>query len=90
MLPGLSKFEMPLNVVLVTIDTAMLRCTPNVQVQQGTSRRRRTAEASWYFFVDPDGTVGILLAQVELGKDMWPLVAQFQSLHVPLPTPMFR
>ena len=32
------------------------------------------------FFVDPDGTVGILLTQVEMGKDMWPLVEQFQSL----------
>jgi hypothetical protein len=35
------------------------------------------------FFVDPDGTVGVLLTQVEMGKDMWPLVAQFQSLHEP-------
>ena len=35
------------------------------------------------FFVDPDGTVGILLTQVEMGKDMGPLVAQFQSLHEP-------
>jgi CubicO group peptidase (beta-lactamase class C family) len=35
------------------------------------------------FFVDPDGTVGVLLTQVELGKDMWPLVDQFQSLHEP-------
>jgi CubicO group peptidase (beta-lactamase class C family) len=35
------------------------------------------------FFVDPDGTVGILLTQVELGEDMWPLVTQFQSLHEP-------
>jgi CubicO group peptidase (beta-lactamase class C family) len=35
------------------------------------------------FFVDPDGTVGILLTQVELGEDMWPLVEQFQSLHEP-------
>ena len=33
------------------------------------------------FFVDPDGTVGVLLTQVEMGKDMWPLVDQFQSLH---------
>ena len=33
------------------------------------------------FFVDPDGTVGILLTQVELGEDMWPLIEQFQSLH---------
>jgi CubicO group peptidase (beta-lactamase class C family) len=35
------------------------------------------------FFVDPDGTVGILLTQVELGEDMWPLIDQFQSLHEP-------
>ncbi len=27
------------------------------------------------FFVDPDGTVGILLTQVELGEHMWPLLA---------------
>jgi CubicO group peptidase (beta-lactamase class C family) len=35
------------------------------------------------FFVDPDGTVGILLTQVEMGKDIWPLVEQFQSVHAP-------
>jgi CubicO group peptidase (beta-lactamase class C family) len=35
------------------------------------------------FFVDPDGTVGILLTQVEMGEDMWSLVDQFQSLHEP-------
>jgi CubicO group peptidase (beta-lactamase class C family) len=35
------------------------------------------------FFVDPDGAVGILLTQVELGKDMWSLIAEFQSLHEP-------
>ena len=35
------------------------------------------------FFADPDGTAGILLTQVEMGEDMWPLVAQFQSLHQP-------
>jgi CubicO group peptidase (beta-lactamase class C family) len=35
------------------------------------------------FFADPDGTVGILLTQVEMGEDLWPLVAQFQSLHEP-------
>jgi hypothetical protein len=33
------------------------------------------------FFVDPHGRVGVLLTQVEMGKDMWPLVDQFQSLH---------
>jgi CubicO group peptidase (beta-lactamase class C family) len=35
------------------------------------------------FFADPDGAVGILLTQVELGQDMWPLIEQFQSLHEP-------
>jgi CubicO group peptidase (beta-lactamase class C family) len=35
------------------------------------------------FFVDPDGTVGILFTQVELGDDMWPLITQFASLHEP-------
>jgi CubicO group peptidase (beta-lactamase class C family) len=33
------------------------------------------------FFVDPDGTVGILLTQVELGAATWPLLSQFQALH---------
>ncbi len=33
------------------------------------------------FFVDPDGTIGILLTQVEMGEDMWSLISQFQSLH---------
>ncbi len=35
------------------------------------------------FFVDPDGTIGILLTQVELGEQMWPLVEEFQDLHPP-------
>jgi CubicO group peptidase (beta-lactamase class C family) len=35
------------------------------------------------FFADPDGTVGVLLTQVEMGENMWPLVDQFQSLHEP-------
>ena len=26
------------------------------------------------FFVDPDGTVGILLTQVELGEHLWPMI----------------
>lgn len=33
------------------------------------------------FFVDGDGTVGILLTQTELGEQMWPLIAEFQALH---------
>ena len=32
------------------------------------------------FFVDPDGTVGILLTQVELGDRMRPVVDGFQGL----------
>ena len=32
------------------------------------------------FFVDPDGTVGILLTQVELGAQMMPLIEEFQAL----------
>jgi CubicO group peptidase (beta-lactamase class C family) len=35
------------------------------------------------FFADPDGTVGILLTQVEMGEDLWPLVEQFQALREP-------
>ncbi|GAA0804924.1 serine hydrolase domain-containing protein [Spirilliplanes yamanashiensis] len=33
------------------------------------------------FFVDPGGTVGILLTQVELGEHVWPLVGEFQELR---------
>jgi CubicO group peptidase (beta-lactamase class C family) len=33
------------------------------------------------FFVDPDGTVGVILTQVELGEQMWPIVEEFQALH---------
>jgi CubicO group peptidase (beta-lactamase class C family) len=35
------------------------------------------------FFVDPDGTVGILLTQVEMGEDVWSLIDQFQALDEP-------
>jgi CubicO group peptidase (beta-lactamase class C family) len=35
------------------------------------------------FFVDPDGTVGVLLTQVEMGEKFWPLLEQFQSLAKP-------
>ena len=35
------------------------------------------------FFVDRDGTVGVLLTQAELGEQMWPLVEEFQELHQP-------
>ncbi|GAA1428753.1 serine hydrolase [Microlunatus lacustris] len=33
------------------------------------------------FFVDPDGTIAILLTQVELGERTWPLLGEFQALH---------
>jgi hypothetical protein len=29
-------------------------------------------------FVDQDGTVGVLLTQVELGAELWPLFERFQ------------
>ena len=32
------------------------------------------------FYVDPDGTIGVLLTQVELGPELWPLVAEFQEV----------
>lgn len=32
------------------------------------------------FYVDPDGTIGILLTQVELGEPMMPLLSQFQDV----------
>ncbi|GAA3549547.1 serine hydrolase [Microlunatus spumicola] len=35
------------------------------------------------FFVDPDGTAGVLLTQVELGAHVWPLVEEFQALPAP-------
>jgi CubicO group peptidase (beta-lactamase class C family) len=35
------------------------------------------------FFVDRDGTVGVLLTQVEMGAQMWPIVEEFQALHQP-------
>ena len=35
------------------------------------------------FFVDPDGSIGILLTQVELGEKMAPLIDSFQALNQP-------
>jgi CubicO group peptidase (beta-lactamase class C family) len=35
------------------------------------------------FFADPDGTVGVLLTQVEMGAELWPLIADFQVLREP-------
>jgi CubicO group peptidase (beta-lactamase class C family) len=31
------------------------------------------------FFVDPDGAVGVLLTQVTMGGELWPLIADFQE-----------
>ena len=36
-----------------------------------------------HFFVDRDGTVGILFIQVEVGERTWPLLGEFQALHQP-------
>jgi hypothetical protein len=33
------------------------------------------------FFVDPDGIVGILFTQVELGVQMDSMLGEFQALH---------
>ena len=35
------------------------------------------------FYIDPDGTVGVLLTQVEMGSQLWPLIADFQELPPP-------
>jgi CubicO group peptidase (beta-lactamase class C family) len=35
------------------------------------------------FFIDPDGTIGILLTQVEMGEQMMPLLGSFHDLHQP-------
>lgn len=35
------------------------------------------------FLVDRDGTIGILLTQVEMGAEMWPMLEEFQNLHEP-------
>ena len=37
------------------------------------------------FFVDPDGTIGILLTQVEMGEQMGRMVDEFQALSAPSP-----
>ena len=35
------------------------------------------------FFVDPDGAIGILLTQVELGERVWAVAEEFQALRTP-------
>jgi CubicO group peptidase (beta-lactamase class C family) len=57
-----------------------------VAVQTEGSQRGRIGWAGGLgtdFFADPDGTVGVLLTQVEMGETMSPLVEQFQSVHEP-------
>jgi CubicO group peptidase (beta-lactamase class C family) len=52
-----------------------------------TTEGRRRGRFGWAggqgtdFFVDRDGTVGVLLTQVELGERSWPMLAEFQALH---------
>ena len=38
------------------------------------------------FYVDPDGTIGILLTQVEMGEQMGRMVDEFQALPAPSPS----
>ena len=38
------------------------------------------AELGTDFFVDPDGTVGVLLTQVELGDRVFGMIEEFQAL----------
>ena len=52
-----------------------------VAVQTGSSHQGRYGWSGGQgtdFFVDPDGTVGVLLTQVEMGAELWPLIAEFQ------------
>jgi CubicO group peptidase (beta-lactamase class C family) len=57
-----------------------------VAVQTEASRRNRYGWSGGQgtdFFVDRDGTVAILLTQVEMGSQMSPMLTEFQSLHEP-------
>ena len=54
-----------------------------VGVETGGQRRGRCGWSGGQgtnFYVDPDGTVGILLTQVEMGERMGGMVAEFQAL----------
>lgn len=57
-----------------------------VSVQQGG---RNAGRYGWSgglgtnFFVDPDGTAGVLLTQVEMGGRLWPLIGDFQESAPP-------
>ena len=46
-----------------------------------TGRYGWSGGAGTDFFVDPDGTVGVLLTQVELGERVWGLAQEFQDLR---------
>lgn len=55
-----------------------------VAIQTGGDHRGRYGWSGGLgtdFFVDPDGTVGLLLTQVELGAATMPLLEEFQTLH---------
>jgi hypothetical protein len=76
----------------LTGNTAESRCGPIVGVDEcaritvrDCSRARTAGPADRVpdFFVDQDGTVGILFTQVELGERMSPLLAEFKALHQP-------
>jgi hypothetical protein len=56
----------------------------------GCRRRDRSRAGTWAgsgrgtdFFVDQDGTVGIMFTQVELGERTSQLLAEFKALHQP-------
>ena len=49
----------------------------------GRGRYGWSGGAGTDFFVDPDGTIGVLFVQVELGERTWPLLGEFQALHAP-------
>jgi CubicO group peptidase (beta-lactamase class C family) len=57
-----------------------------VGVESGGAHRRRygwSGGQGTNFYVDPDGTVGILLTQVEMGEHVGRMVAEFQELPPP-------
>ncbi len=57
-----------------------------VGVQVGERHRGRygwSGGLGTNFFIDPDGTVGVLLTQVEIGAELAPLIDDFQALRSP-------
>jgi CubicO group peptidase (beta-lactamase class C family) len=57
-----------------------------VAVETGGARRGRygwSGGQGTNFYVDPDGTVGILLTQVEMGEQMGRMIGEFHSLPSP-------